>query len=160
MNSKTSVITDTYTETRAKYVLKKIYDDFIAISTRGFDQFKNSPNFLKELKEDLLFIMTNEDLKLFQLQFINGAEERAVEYEIKSDGTIYTDNDSGGVNYWDLPDSVEIRIVIKRKGSAYVWEELQKRGWVSGATLIEGSATSIGAYSNGGYGATKKLIGW
>jgi hypothetical protein len=160
MSSKSIAIASTFSESRAKYVMGKIADDFTAIAARRFPCLKPYPNWLQELKEDLFFIMIHEDLELFQFQFKHSGKDRAIEYRVKSDGTIYADDESGKIDYWLLPDDVEISVVVRRYGDPKVWMELQKNGWTNNGSMVEGNVSHVGSYSKDGYGATKQLIGW
>lgn len=159
MSSNSKTITDTFSESKAKYVMGKINDDFIAIANRGFDCLKPTSKWLQELKEDLYFIMVNKDLEFFQIQFKHSSGNRAIEYKVKSDGSIHADNESGRIDYWIIPRDAIIYIVVRRYGDEKVGAELQKNGWTENGSMIQGNTTNAGAYSKDGYGATKKLIG-
>lgn len=151
---------NTYTESRARYVMDKIFDDFHAIGLRGFEYFKNHPEKLKEWKEDLFFLMTKKALEKFQMQFFSGEQEWAVEFVIKADNTIYQDVDSGGIDYWDIPSTAKPNIVVSRDRSRKeVNDYMTSRGWSTGGSYIEGDSIDDGAYSKDGYGATKTRKG-
>lgn len=147
---------NTYSESNARYVMGKIFDDFHAIAYRGFDYFKSNPNVLQKWKEDLFFLMTNGVLNEFQIQFFSNGKEWAVEYTIKADGSIQGDNSSGGVNYWEIPASARVGIVASwSRHKPHVEDEMKARDWISGASYIDGDLIDDGAYSKNGYGATK-----
>lgn len=159
MTSFTKVITDTYTDSKAEYVMGKIYSDFQSIHSRGFDYLKNHPELLSELKKILFYIISQKALKSFQIQFIHSSGDRAIEYEVKADGSIYADNNSGGIDYWQIPKDSIFNVIVDLIENIEVWNELQKLGWTRGGTYVTGNVTDKGAYSKNGYGTTKKLIG-
>lgn len=161
MSSYSQSASNTYTETRAKYVLGKIYDDFCAIDTRNFDQFEKKPGKLLSWKEDLYFIMQHEDLSSFQIQFTHGnpTKNLAIHYDIKADGSIQTDSNSGGVNYWNFPKDTIIGLVVEMPKKQIVLDHLKKRNWGMNGKFVEGNEEKAGAYSKDGYGANRKKIG-
>lgn len=147
---------DTYTEARAQYVLGKIFDDFHNIGYRGFDYFERNPDQLRKWREDIYFLMTKKVLKKFQVKFAADGKEWAVEYTIKSDGSIQQDDYSGGVDYWEIPAHASIGIVATwDRHKKDVETHMQSRGWVGGGSYVEGDLIDDGAYSKSGYGATK-----
>lgn len=160
-DSYSSSVSSTYSESRAKYVMGKIYDDFCAIDLRGFNQFEANPNQLKEWKEDLFYIMTKQDLDYFQLKFSYGTPSKtvALEYKVKSDGTIHSDNDSGKINYRQFPPDTTVSIVVLLYGNKEVETYLNSRGWGDNGIFVEGSTSNAGSYSKDGYGVNRNKIG-
>ena len=154
--SHTNSNTNTYTEARARYVMGKIFDDFHAIEYRGFEFLQRNSNWLQKHREDIYYLMVNQVLIRFQIQFFAAGKARAVEYEIRSDGSIYRDSDSGGIDYYEIPRNATLSIVASwNRNKPKVEEEMKKRNWGKGAEYIGGSRIDDGAYSKGGYGATK-----
>lgn len=158
-NSSTNSATNSFTEAKARDIMGKINDDLNTIALRGFIYLENNRTWWDSTRKDLWFIIQNNDLDLLQVQFKYSGEEKAIQYTVKDDYTIFSNRESGGINYFQIPKDAEIKIVIRRKGNDIVWAELQKRGWVSGANMIEGTITNKGAYSKDGFGAEIKLIG-
>lgn len=155
-HSYTNSESDTYSESRARYVMGKIFDDFHAIAYRGFNYFEKNPNKLQKWKDDMFYLMTNKALEKFQMQFFDDGNEWAVEYVIKSDGTIHQDNNSGGIDYWEIPATASPNLVVTRdKSRKHINDYMDSRGWTSGASYVEGDLIDDGAYSKNGYGATK-----
>lgn len=152
---------NTYTESRARYVMGKIFDDFSAIGLRGFSFLNNQPDWLQRMKEDIFFLMTKKALKSFQIQFYSSSgEEWAVEFIIKADGTIHQDSPSGRIDYWDIPQDVTMDLPVAWKdGNTDVDEEMIRRGWTGKGKYIEGDSIDDGTYSKDGYGATKTRKG-
>lgn len=148
---------ESYSESGARHVMGKIFDDFHSISFRGFHFVENNPSWLQKIKEDIFFVMTEKALEKFQIQF-HGSDEnsRAVEYEVKSDGSIFQDSESGGIDYWEIPANVEINVTLKRdEKNEKVTDYLNKRGWGNDGQFVEGEFIDDGAYSKDGFGTTK-----
>jgi Bacterial HORMA domain family 1 len=127
--------TDTYTDSRAKYVMDKVSDDFHHLIARGF-KYPGKQE-IQNWRDDLLFLMKHKALIKFQIkfEFPSGGKE-AWEYILKSDNSIQVDNKSGGKDLYDYHTDTSVSIVISRDHSkAEVNEYLEKRGWVSGRTL-------------------------
>lgn len=156
-NTQTNTTTNTYSESRARYVMGKIFDDFHAISYRGFEELDDSPERLPKIREDLFYLMTNKVLISFQVQFCaKDGREWAIEYTIKADGSVHEDSDSGGVNYYEIPADVRINFPTKwTKGTKRIDDHMIERGWTAKGKYIEGDLINDGAYSKNGYGATK-----
>jgi hypothetical protein len=149
---------DSYTESRALYVMGKVYDDFHSIAGRGFTGF--SSRYLTSMKEDIFYLMTQKVLKMFQIQFTHGSKEWAVEYTVSSDGSIQVDRDSGGIDYWQIPQAASLRIVARwDRSKSRVEAEMERRGWTGSASWVTGKVISDGGYSKSGFGLYKNRIG-
>lgn len=150
--------TDTYTDSRAKYVMDKVSDDFHHLIARGF-KYPGKQE-IQNWRDDLLFLMKNKALIKFQIkfEFPNGGKE-AWEYVLKADNSIQTDNKSGGKDLYDYHVDTTVSIVISRDHSNQdVNDYLAKRGWVSGGAFVTGTTTVHGGYSKEGYGFTNNII--
>jgi len=128
---------------------------------RGFTQFKNDPGRLQRWKEDIFFIMRHKDLDYFQLKFSYGTPIKvvALQYSIKSDGSIQSDTDSGGINYYQFPINTQVSISVMRHGSDEVSDYLRSRNWGTNATFVSGNSESAGSYSKEGYGTNREKFG-
>jgi hypothetical protein len=135
----------------------KIFDDFHSISFRGFYFIENNPSWLQKMKEDIFFVMTEKALEKFQIQFHDTNQNSwAVEYEVKSDGSIFQDSESGGIDYWEIPANASINIIMDRDvENKKVTDYLNLRGWGTGGQFVEGDFIDDGAYSKNGFGTTK-----
>ena len=156
MSSYSDSSSETYTEARARYVMGKIFDDFHAMQYRGFSFLDQRPDWLQKMREDIFYLMTKKVLRSFQVQFFADQKEWAVEYTIKADGSIYQDDDSGGIDYYDIPARATMDVVVDWKhGTKAVDDEMIHRGWTGKAAYFKGDLTDDGAYSKSGYGVTK-----
>lgn len=159
-NTQSQTVTNTFTEARAREIMTKINEDFRSIALRGFTFLDENPGWLDKYKEDLLYVLLQQDLKTFQIQFKYGGKEAALQYTIVADGTIHSNRNSGGINYRDIHKDASVGITMVRNNNPKVWDELQRRGgWGTGGKLIAGSEMNKGAYSKEGFGAEIKLIG-
>jgi hypothetical protein len=156
--SSTHSITDTYTESRAQYVMGKIFDDFNHLIVRNF------PNLTRETirgwRDDLLFLMDKRALISFQIKFDlgNGSEE-AWQYILRSDNSVHTDNASGGKDLYGYPNNTSVGIVVSHhENDQEVNDYMKARGWVSGGSYLSGVSEDLGAYSKGGYGTLNSII--
>lgn len=153
----TSTQTDTFTEASARYVLGKIFDDFNGIMFRGF---KTESETIRSWRDDVAFVMMHKDLNYFELQFADGSKKWAIRYEVDSSGYISRDEESGGIDFYCIPATAQVGIVINRKKkSATVDEYLNKRGWTSGGVFIAAHGISDRTYSRNGFGVNRKLHG-
>jgi len=149
---------DTFTEARARYVLGKIFDDFNGIIFRRFTTI--STETLRDWRDDVAFIMENNALLHFEIQFKHGSQEWALRYEVDKFGGISRDDDSGGSDFYNIPAGASVNIVVKRDNSnETVSRYLNRRGWSSGGTFIAADGTGDRAYSKDGFGVNRKKKG-
>ena len=135
----------------------KIFDDFHAISYRGFDFLESRPGWLEKVRDDLFYLMTKKVLESFQIQFHGYSGKKwAVEFTIKADGSIQQDDDSGAIDYWQIPENVTMKFPTRwKKGSKEIDDEMIKRGWTGKASYLEDDLIDDVAYSKNGYGASR-----
>lgn len=153
-NTYTNSRSNTYTETNARYVMGKITDDFFAISNRGFNNVND--DWLKSIKEDIYFVMCSEALEMFQFQFYKGTKRWAIEYTISADGSVHSNDPSGGINYYEIPKDAKVSVVLKRDpNNKSVSNYLEKRGWGNKGEFITDDLVDDGAYSKNGFAAKK-----
>lgn len=149
---------NTFTEARAKYVLGKIFDDFNGILFRGFKNQDDEKTI--KWRDDVQFILENNALEHFELHFKTATQTWALRYEVDQYGGIYRDDNSGGIDFFNIPDSAYISIIVKHDNSnETVNEYLRRRGWVSGGNFIAASAINDRSYSKNGFGVNRKKFG-
>ncbi len=149
---------DTFTEARARYVLGKIFDVFNGIIFRGFKTVSKSE--IIGWRDDIQFIMERDSLYHFEIQFNSNGNKWVVRYEVDKYGNISRDDDSGGIDFYNVPASAKIHIVVsKDNGDQEVTDYLAKRGWGSGGEFIAANADTNRSYSKDGYGVNQKLLG-
>lgn len=154
----TASSTDAYTEARAKYVMGKAYDDFMALMSRGFAGI--TKNVLDNWRDDILYLMDKRGLDFFQIQLVlPDGSKKALMYEVRHNGMFMSDNSSGGVNFWQFPQESKVCLLISRNRNnredtdAYVL----RRGFGIGSE-IKGTSSGQITYSKDNYGLTRKMI--
>lgn len=154
----TKTQSDTFTESRAKYVLGKIFDDFNGIIFRGFTS--TSSDSIKVWRDDIAFIMEQNALHHFEIQFSYGSDSWTLRYEVDKFGGIARDDDSGGSDFYNIPINAELNIVVRRDNSNdTVSNYLKRRGWVSGGNFVAEDSSGDRTYSKDGFGVNRKKLG-
>ena len=155
-NTTTRSQTDTYTETRAEYVMLKVFEDLtgLVVSKRTDLESGN----IKKWKEDILFLMSLKALIMFDILIYSGSqsvEGKAFRYELQSDGQILADDRSGGIDWYDdIPVGSKVRMLIYRDRNNIEAEKyLRKRGYVAGKSVKgQFDESSNRTYSKQSYG--------
>ncbi len=149
---------DTFTEARARYVLGKIFDVFNGIIFRGFTTVSESE--IIGWRDDIQYIMERDSLYHFEIQFGSNGQKWVVRYEVDKFGNISRDDDSGGIDFYNVPQSAKMHIVVSRdNGDQEVTDYLANRGWGSGGEFMAANASTNRSYSKDGYGVNQKLLG-
>ena len=72
---------------------------------------------------------------------------------------MYTDDRSGGLQVYDLPASSKVSIVISyRPGMDQFRQEMMRRGWQGGASLLQGVETEERRFSKDGYAHCRSIV--
>lgn len=156
----TNTVTDTYSETRARYVMGKVYEDFMGLMARDVI----TKEYADRMRRELLYLLDKKVLKSFQLQFTNtkGQKIGGINYEVRSNSTIAVDDQSGGIDFWGLDDDTKVNLFIQKDSLspnlAEVNRQLLAWGWGAGSALT-GTETYAKSYSNGGFGVKQSTIG-
>lgn len=152
--------TNTYTESRANYVLGKVYEDTLAMYTAGI----LSKEKCDAWRSQLFYIINNKALKYFQFQFSknDGTKIGGLHYVLIADGNISSNDKSGGIDYWNLPSEVSVYLLVDLDDDspriAEVREQLAKWGWGTGSAL-DGTKEFLKSYSKDGFGFKQSKIG-
>lgn len=152
--------TDTYTIARAKYVLGKVYEDLIGLYQANLIK----KEICDKWRDDLLYIIENRALDYFQFQLIrsDNTEIGGLHYVLDATGNIYTDDRTGGIDYWGLPSNTRVKLLVSLAANSSktseVNAELERRGWGSGNPL-SGTAQYMKSYSREGFGFKQSKIG-
>jgi hypothetical protein len=159
-DSYTSSGTGSYTEAEIKAVLGKVYDDFLAIDAREFDLFQQYPNFLKQIREDLYFLLERNSLREFQIQFTYTGGKAAIHYKVHPFGSIYNqDSPSGGTNYYQFPKNSSISIIARwNDDDSGSNEYMESRGWTGKKSFLTGTSESRGDYTSGNLSMNKSIV--
>lgn len=158
--SATQTRTGTYTEARARQVIGKVYEDFLGMLSANLIEKPVADRW----RTDLLYIASQEALSFFEIQFTKPDNTTVgLRYELDDSGNIFLDDDSGGIDYYDLPKGTTASILVRLRDSANRYREVMSeltlnRGWGSGVAL-DGGTTYDRAYSSSGYGFNRNRIG-
>ncbi len=156
----TKSVTDTYTEARARYVLGKVYEDMLALFQAGIITKAKCDQW----RDDLMYILENRAMSYFEFQLIktDGTKIGGLHYELNASGGISTDDRTGGIDYWDLPENVSGSLLVDLNKAAAKYDEvnteLNRRGWGTGNALA-GTQSHLKSYSKDGYGFKQSKIG-
>ncbi|MEO0041704.1 MAG: hypothetical protein RL329_1152 [Bacteroidota bacterium] len=154
----TNSVTNTYTESRAIYITNKAFEDILGIEIRGFITSERAQRW----RSDILYLLNKNALTFFEIQFtLPNGTRNGLRYVLKADGSIYGDDESGGDDFWNLPNGTSANILVSWKSSIYnkiIQNELAKRGYQTGHAL-SAAATQEREYSKDGYGFQKNKIG-
>ena len=155
----TRSVTDTYTETRARYIIGKVYEDLIGLMSAGLITKDRAD----QIRSDILYLLSKKVLKYFELQFtLFGVEIGGLHYEVRGDSTIFMDDESGNIDFWGLSKSVYVGLLVQLDYSSpninEVNRQLEAWGWGSGNAL-SGSHQYSKSYSKDGFGVKQSIIG-
>ena len=148
----------TYTEARANYVTGKIFEDLLNLMSTGLITKKRADR----AREDLLFLQSKRALKFFEFQFKNsdGSEIGGLHYKLVDGGFIYSDDESGRINFWGLPSNTKVTFFYSIDWDSDNAEEAKEytKGWGTGNGLT-GIKSNLKSYSKDGYGFKQSRIG-
>jgi hypothetical protein len=152
--------TNTYTEARARYVMGKVHEDLIGLTTRGLITIDRANG----IKESVLYLLNKQALRYFQLQFktSSGAEIGGLHYQLTSDGDVVADDSSGQIDYWMLANDTKVSLLVdidqESSNIGDVNQQLEDWGWGTGGAL-SGTKQHLKSYSKDGYGLNQSKIG-
>ena len=158
--SQTATYTTTFTEARARAVMRQVLGDFMSVASAGLIRRET----IQEWHEELEYAVVNEAIERFQLQLTRpDGTCVALEYVVRDDGTIQETGRAGGVDFHAFPPGTKVNLPIRYRAGApkleMVKEYLRGRGWTTGGSMLEGSASRDRAYSKDGYGMTRSKVG-
>ena len=159
MNTTTQAksISDAFTEARARYVLGKIFDTFNNIIFRGFTTITTDN--LKQWRDDIQFIMEKNALVAFEIQFRTTEKKWVVRYEVVS-GTVSRDDESGGIDFYNIPADASLSCVIERDhNNEEVNNYVERRNFGKNGEFIAESAAIYKSHSKDGFGVNLKILG-
>jgi len=147
---------DSYTEARARAVTDKVYEDLITISMKGLISLERA----NKIREDLLYFQKKKALDYFQFQFYDSKNKvvKALHYKVETGGTIYRNDESGGIDYYDFKDVKSMGFLVQIFNDANKIKEVLEytKDWGKGETF-EGTSSAQRTYSKDNYGITRNL---
>jgi hypothetical protein len=149
--------TSTCTEARVREVMKPVFDELFGLVTRDFASLQS----VEKWRDDLTYMLSNEAISSFELQFdLPDGKQSGFSYEVSDDGTLMASDRSGGLRLHMLPDGTKASVVVLwRELTPELREEMRRRGWTRSASRLSGEGVREHAYSSQGYGVVRKRVG-
>ena len=153
----TQTQSSSFSESRASYVMSKVYRDLLSLVWANIITKETADSW----REDISDLLKLEVLDSFQIQLHKkGEKSKALEYVVKDAEILYSDDKSGGINFFEFPNETFSSLLVSLRPSsknyASALEELKRRGWGTGTKII-GASNSYGIYSKENYGLSKSL---
>jgi hypothetical protein len=152
--------TDTFTEARLAAVIPEVGADFYAMASAGLITLASAQGWT----EELTFILKHRGAKRFQVQLhCPGRATIALDYQVRSDGTVHESGTGGGIDYFALPAGTHAGLVVilddAAPHAAIVRAYTVQRGWGTGGQTVPGEPVRDRAYSKDGYGVVRGKVG-
>ena len=160
-NTRTRTQTNTYTESRAHYVMGKAYEDFTSMYLADLITKEQADNW----RDDILYLMRLKVLDFFEVQFfLPDKNQKGIRYKVSDIGYLANDNNSGGTDFYSLPTNTQVNLLVRPRPFALKLKEamgeLEKRGWGRGGNSLSGHESNNSTYSKENYGLNKSSINW
>lgn len=157
--TRTATQANTFTEARAREVMRQVHGDFMNWASAGFIGRERA----QQIVDDLEYAVLQQVVETFQVQLVRpDGEPAGLSYMIRDDGSILEESKAGGFNPYNLPTGTKLSVCLQyRSNAAKRWEVdayLNRRGWQNNGQLLEGGARDR-AYSQDGFGAERIKIG-
>ncbi|MVM42103.1 hypothetical protein GO730_37920 [Spirosoma sp. HMF3257] len=129
--------TETYSESDVKAVMQNTYEDIIGFANRQIITYARAERWI----EDLTYVLNQKVVKFFEIQINNASGQKFMSYRYTVDtyGYLSTGAASGGINYFTIPSGCSATLFVdldfSKSNIAAVNEELNRRGWGTGAAL-------------------------
>lgn len=152
--------TSTYTQSRANYVMGKVYEDTLNMMSAGVINKSKADSW----RQSLLYLLSMQAVNYFEFQLYksDGTVIGGLHYKLESSGGIYSDEDSGELDFWGLPSGSYATLLVDLDyGSSKIEEvnrQLKEWGWGTG-TSLGGNHQYLKSYSKEGYGLEQNKIG-
>jgi hypothetical protein len=150
MSAITFTGTDSYTEADVKAVMQNTHEDIIGFANRQFITY----DVAKDWIEDITFLLNEKVLKFFELQLFDseGTNFKSYKYTVSSSGYLSSGSPSGGINYWAIQTGTKVKLFgdidYSLVNSAYIKDEINRRGWGNGVSLVGNVANERDYISN------------
>jgi len=161
INTATISQSSTYSAARAIPVMDKVFEDFTAFVVRGFTTTAE----VQQWKEDILYLMKEEVLVYFEIQFNKPNKEvAALRYYVKADNSLSQDAQSGKLeDLYGLPRETVAGLLVDLNHGSPNYErahnELHTNRKYGYGKNAEGEIERHHAYSKEGYGVDRNKIG-
>jgi hypothetical protein len=157
--TRTASSSSTCTKSRVEVVLDLFCGDLAAFIARGLMTREVAADWLRDLSDVLVF----EAVERFQVKVtLPSRRTIALDYEVSDDGRIRNSDASGGFSTTSIPAGSSLAVVLRWRANAPRIEAarklLRERGWGVGS-MLDAAGTPDRAYSEGGYGVYRRMIG-
>lgn len=152
--------TSTFSEARARAVMRSVLGDFMNVASAGFILRET----IQRWHEEIEYAVLKEAVDKFELQFTKPDGTRlGLSYAVRDDGTILEESKAGGVDVAGLPAQTRVTVCLNYRQGAPKIEEVQEylrgRGWTNTGRLIEGAGDRDRAFSKDGFGIERSKVG-
>lgn len=152
--------TTTFTEARARAVMRSVLGDFTAMKNAGLIDADRA----EKWHDAVLFALCEEALDMFQVGFTApGGGKFALDYQVRDDGSLSSNQRPGGINYAALPTGTAVNITLSLRASARGYQRvlahLGRQGWGMDGTILTGDSYADRQYSQSNYGLQRKKVG-
>jgi hypothetical protein len=152
--------TDTFTEARLAAVMPEVGADFYAMASAGLITLATAQSWT----EELTFILKHRAAQRFQIQLhCPDRATIALDYQVRSDGTVHESGTGGGIDYFALPAGTYAGLLVtlddKAPYAATVRAYIVQRGWGTDGQAVPGDPVRDRAYSKDGYGVVRGKVG-
>lgn len=158
--TRTATQASTFTEARAREVMRQVHGDFMNWASAGFIAREKAQQWFEELE----YAVVNNVVDTFQIQLTKpDGKLVGLSYSVRDDGSILEESKAGGFDPYDLPSGSSFSLVLTYKENARNVEDvrayLSKRGWGPGGKLLNGDMLRDRAYSKSGFGVERSKVG-
>lgn len=152
--------TDTFTDARLAAVMPEVGADFYAMAGAGLIALATAQSWT----EELTFILKHRGAQHFQVQLhCSGRATIALDYRVRSDGTVHECATGGGIDYFSLPAGTRAGLFVtiddNAPHAATVRVYTAQRGWGTNGQAVAGDPVRDRAYSKDGYGVVRAKVG-
>lgn len=160
MTTRTATQASTFTDARAREVMRQVHGDFMSLASAGHIDREKAQKWCDEIS----YAVRHNVVSAFQIQLTRpNRTVAALNYSVRDDGTILEESKAGGFDPYGLPAGTSVNVVLTYKQGAPNLEDvrayLRGKGWVSGGDLLGGDMVRDRAYSKGGFGMERSKVG-
>lgn len=143
---------ESYSEADVKVVMQNTYEDIIGFANRKLIDYSR----VKHWIEDLVYLLNKEVLKSFEIQLYNSSGEKfkAYKYAVNTYGYLSSGGNSGGINYFEIPDSTRFGLYADIDFTKPNADEIRnhlynERNWGTNGSGMQGNSLYERSHSSG-----------
>jgi len=136
-----------------------VFSDIVQLRSRGFLSDARAEGW----KEILEYGLIANGLAKFEILLTTPeGKKEAYHYRVMDDGTLSSNDSSGGINFYGYPEKTSASIVLTRRegfvNDKRFNELLKQYGWGNDGTYLVGTEVHEKSFSKNGYGITRSRI--